>query len=176
MTMHGLEPIDRFMAYVLPPNPVTGCWIWAGAVSQKGALGEWARFRLHPGSGGSMKVGRASWLLHNGEIPDGLHVLHRCDNGLCVNPTHLFLGTHSDNMADRAAKGRHVIKADSPDRHRYTTASGTRAQLRVCGILYRKHFPRGTDDAIIQDWISDTRQAAEDGLQIPFTGVLRDRT
>lgn len=52
------------------------------------------------------KAQRVSWRLANGPIPDGMLVLHRCDNPPCVNPAHLFLGTHRDNVADCDAKGR----------------------------------------------------------------------
>lgn len=49
---------------------------------------------------------RAAWKIYNGPIPDNLCVLHHCDNGLCVNPNHLFLGTHKDNYEDMRLKGR----------------------------------------------------------------------
>jgi hypothetical protein len=83
-----------------------GCWIWL-----KGAKGSGRHF--YGLAGARRTVGkrqetthRLSWLLHNGPIPDGLSVLHKCDVPLCCNPKHLFLGTQQDNIADMHAKGR----------------------------------------------------------------------
>ncbi len=82
------------------------CWNWTGGKNEKGYgalrfLGE--RILAH----------RLSWIIHNGPIPEhdsyhGFCILHRCDNPSCVNPDHLFLGTHQDNMDDMVAKNRHA--------------------------------------------------------------------
>lgn len=79
------------------------CWEWRGSrgVSGYGCVELPETRRL-------VGAHRASWILHFGSIPDGLFVLHRCDNPPCVNPHHLFLGTHEDNMADASVKGRIV--------------------------------------------------------------------
>lgn len=88
---------ERFLERVrIPPN-ATGeeCWGWGGLKNPK----------RYPSFDGQI-ASRVSYSLFNGEIPDGLFVLHKCDNPNCCNPKHLFLGTQADNMSDMAAKGR----------------------------------------------------------------------
>ena len=87
------------------------CWEWIG-YREKSNYGR-VSFR------GNNKVlaHRASWILTNGDIPDGLCVLHECDNPPCVNPNHLFLGTHKDNARDRDEKGRGALPKIKGSKH-----------------------------------------------------------
>ena len=83
----------------------SGCWIWKGAHNQEGygSIGIGSRT---DGTRRLIKAHRMCWYLTYGVIPVGMCVLHRCDNPTCVNPDHLFLGTHADNMRDKKIKGR----------------------------------------------------------------------
>jgi hypothetical protein len=75
----------------------TRCWEWIAACDRYGQIK----------IGGKHETShRVSWELTYGPIPEGLFVCHHCDNTLCCNPDHLFLGTHHDNMDDRNKKGR----------------------------------------------------------------------
>jgi len=77
----------------------SGCWEWQKALNPNGYGKAYFNGKLRQSH-------RISWILHRGKIPVGLFVLHHCDNPICVNPDHLFLGTQKDNMHDMIAKGR----------------------------------------------------------------------
>jgi HNH endonuclease len=95
---------DLFKNIVLCDGPlVTPCWEWQGSGTNCG----YGRIRFQ---GYCYSVHRLSWIANNGPIPDGLHVLHRCDQPPCINPEHLFLGTPKDNTGDCIAKGRFTPK------------------------------------------------------------------
>lgn len=87
---------ERFWSKV---EKTDGCWLWTANKQLEG-------YGLIKIDKKTKKAHRVSWELFNGEIPDGLHVLHRCDNPSCVRPNHLFLGSHQDNMRDKKKKGR----------------------------------------------------------------------
>ena len=76
------------------------CWEWIGSKNIHG-YGQFFVTRKK-----NIGAHRYSWAIHNGAIPDGLWVLHVCDNPACVNPAHLFLGTVTDNVRDSVGKGR----------------------------------------------------------------------
>jgi len=96
------EILERFWARAEQPAIASACWIWRGAVKASG-YGQMT-VSLTP-KRKVVSAHRLAWLLINGEIGD-MCVLHRCDNPLCVNPDHLFLGTILDNWNDCVAKGR----------------------------------------------------------------------
>src|SRR4249920_397573 len=92
------RPVEpRFWDRVDRSNP-DGCWPWIGAKSN-----EYGSMYVE---GRRQRAPRISWEIHNGEIPIGLHVLHKCDNPPCVRPDHLRLGTHAENMHDMVVRGR----------------------------------------------------------------------
>lgn len=83
-------------------EPTSGCWLWTKGL--KDGYG-WMREGVESDE---RRAHRISWKLHRGPIPEGLHVLHKCDTRPCVNPWHLFLGVMQDNVDDMMKKGRHA--------------------------------------------------------------------
>jgi HNH endonuclease len=106
-------------------NRGPGCWEWTAGLGSHGY--------------GSLSVGgkletthRISWRLHFGPIPDGLHVLHHCDNKRCVRPDHLYLGSEADNSADRKARGRAgAARGEANPNHKLTTTAVAEIRRRL---------------------------------------------
>lgn len=113
---------DRLLAFAsIDP---AGCWLFNGYRMKNGygliGMGR----RGEP----SILAHRASWAVHRGEIPEGLHVLHRCDVRNCINPDHLFLGTQADNAKDMDSKGRRVTTRQVGESNPFSKL--TEAQVR----------------------------------------------
>ena len=105
------------------------CLVWTGGKSKTSGYGlAWA-------NGKNQSAHRVSYAIHHGEIPAGLHVMHTCDNRLCINPAHLILGSRSDNMVDKEAKGRgnHVLGTSHPK---------AKATPEIAAEIRRRYQPR----------------------------------
>jgi hypothetical protein len=93
---------DRFWRYV-PAGEPDACWEWQGYRDNYG----YGKLNSPGHDGKILRASRVSYELNRGPIPDGLHILHSCDNPPCVNPAHLRPGTPADNTRDKMERGRH---------------------------------------------------------------------
>lgn len=141
-TGYAATPITERFAALYIPEPNSGCWLWTGAENGKG-YGEIAKSRSKP-----ITSHRASWMINRGEIPRGKLVLHTCDNRLCVNPDHLYIGTYIDNRADMLSRGRwkHPFseRKSCSKGHVYAEVGFRMAgdKSRVCRECSRQHSAR----------------------------------
>lgn len=156
---------DRFWSFVSKSDD-EGCWEWSGHRDKNG-------YGTLAISSRPVGAHRVSWTINYGPIPDGLCVLHRCDNPPCVRPDHLFLGTSQDNTIDMIRKNRQVDRrilreialareSTRGDRH----YSRTRPELLARGDRNgsRRHpekRPRGSDNALAKLSEADVRRIRE---------------
>lgn len=103
---------EKFWDYVVIRD---GCWGWSGArmhygYPQLAPLKSKRAKRSKTAGEAPLRGHRVSWELHNGPIPEGKLVLHKCDNTICTNPDHLYLGTQTENTKDAWDRGRRKTK------------------------------------------------------------------
>jgi len=138
--MPDFEGPVRFWSKVAVRGP-DECWEWLGALKGRG----YGRISIH---NRSWYVHRVTWVLTYGPVPEGLLVCHHCDNPSCCNPYHLFLGTHADNMADAAEKGRTTRKLTNEEvldiRQLYATGEWTQQDLADAFDVHRATISRIT--------------------------------
>jgi predicted XRE-type DNA-binding protein len=98
---------QRFMSKV-SPEPMSGCWLWTGAVNRIGYGMFHIKHDKETNKSYAALAHRFSFELHAGKKLGELCALHKCDNPACVNPDHIYAGTQAHNVADMDAKGRRI--------------------------------------------------------------------
>lgn len=123
-----IPAVIRFWSRV---NKTEGCWLWTSTTSTAG-------YGYIDDNKRRYQSSVYSWMIHNGPVPDGLFVLHKCDNTACVNPDHLFLGTQNDNVQDCIKKGRFNYGSRGKKGEKHHGARVTEEQVRDIRRRYTK--------------------------------------
>lgn len=166
------------------PNELTGCWEWTGFVHSK---------RKYPGNryGGTTlpapgtprgsrttTAHRAMWIVVHGEPVKGIEVCHTCDNPICINPAHLFLGTHKQNMTDCRQKGRHFLSAKTlckrghplSGENLYVCSKGLRHCKACCNERQRLYWHTKPEKRRRQQELRRLRRAQQVTVGAPLSG------
>lgn len=116
----------------------TGCWNWISTT--RNDYGRLIIGSRADGTRKSISAHRLSYLTFHGDIPEGLHIYHKCDNKKCVNPEHLFAGTRQENVDDREAKGRNNhVYGEKSGRAKLSDADVISARrLRSIGVTFQE--------------------------------------
>jgi len=141
---------DRFHDKV-SPEALSGCWNWIGAVKELG----YGVIGLGHRSDGTAKAHRVAYNLYKGPIPNGLAILHECDNPACVNPAHLRAGTLAENMQDCVKRKRNFCPDNRGEKSttaklNYKSVEHIRKK-EMTGIAYAKMYGV-SKSAIYQIW------------------------
>lgn len=144
----GRTMLER-LEYFSVPEPNSGCRLWLGATDAAG----YGKIRHY---GPMAAAHRVSWQIAFGPIPNGLIICHKCDVPACINPAHLFLGTHADNAADRDIKGRRI----APRGERNPLSKLTAAEVRSIRLDARRQADIAFDFGIGQAHVSAIKRGA----------------
>jgi hypothetical protein len=139
--------IERYLEKVPADLPVNVCWPWQGMIHPKTGYGYLIATKpeREAGASANLRAHRVGWVFHNGPIPDGLWVLHRCDYPRCINPEHWFLGTHADNMLDKLRKGRQPKWTENGN------AKLTIPEVQLIRRVFQEGYQRGLFAALGRD-------------------------
>jgi hypothetical protein len=135
------------------------CWNWQGAVDGKGYGAFWSAEQRK-----QIIASRMSYVLENGTIPSGAIICHKCDNPKCVNPKHLYAGTHADNMKDKVDRNRQ----NAPRGERQGSAKLNREEI----MEIRRMKNEGKTLAYIADKFSISFQHVSDIVHLRRWGWL----
>lgn len=156
--MASAEPPFRRFLRSFRVSEVSGCWIWQSSKYQSGY--GWLKV-----FGKVVSAHRFSYELHKGPIPEGMHILHSCDVKACVNPDHLRVGTHAENMSEASVRGAMKAGDCHPMFGKKNPRPSQAKKVRVLGVEYESHKAAeralGLGSGTVRYWVQNAPQKAQ---------------